>query len=228
MKPVVIGITGNEKEIPAMSGITYDAVPRSLSEAVKSAGGLPIILPLGTPDLAKSYVSMIDKLVLSGGQHVDPSFYGETKEVDSQDYCLERDQFELALIQEALKQDKPIFAVCRGMQLLNVALGGSLNQEVSDHLQEGFHGTSHQIETEPDSTLARFFGKGSHINSIHSQSIKTLAPGLVPTARDPRDGTIEAYESKKGASLLGLQWHPEFLLEDKGHRRLFRYLVETM
>ncbi|WP_161941636.1 gamma-glutamyl-gamma-aminobutyrate hydrolase family protein, partial [Streptococcus suis] len=87
------------------------------------------------PDSAKDYIDMVDKLILSGGQHVDPSLYGQEKEIDSDDYLLARDEFELALIKEALRQGKPIFAVCRGMQLLNVALGGSLEQSLEDHWQ---------------------------------------------------------------------------------------------
>ncbi|MET3558137.1 putative glutamine amidotransferase [Streptococcus rupicaprae] len=228
MKPVIVGITGNEKEIPAMSGITYDAVPRSLSEAVKTAGGVPIVLPLGTPDLAPAYISMIDKLVLSGGQHVDPRYYGEEKLVDSEDYSPERDDFELALIKEALKQKKPIFAVCRGMQLLNVALGGSLHQETKGHLQDKLLGTHHQIDVVPNTKFSTLLQSGLQINSIHSQSIKQLAPGLTLTARDPRDGTIEAYEGTIGSPVIGLQWHPEFLLEDGHHSRLFHYLVHSM
>ncbi|WP_193437796.1 gamma-glutamyl-gamma-aminobutyrate hydrolase family protein, partial [Streptococcus suis] len=99
----------------------------------------------------KDYIDMIDKLILSGGQHVDPSFYGQKRLIDSDDYLLERDAFELALIKEALRQGKPIFAVCRGMQLLNVALGGSLEQEVADHWQEGIEGTSHRLQVKPKS-----------------------------------------------------------------------------
>ena len=77
MKPIIVGITGNVKEMPAMSGIHFDAVSRQLSEGVKEAGGVPIVIPVGTPDLAKVYVNMVDKLILSGGQNVDPRFYGE-------------------------------------------------------------------------------------------------------------------------------------------------------
>ncbi|MDQ0222677.1 gamma-glutamyl-gamma-aminobutyrate hydrolase family protein [Streptococcus moroccensis] len=228
MKPVIVGITGNEKEMPALSGITYDAVPRSLSDGVKAAGGLPIVLPIGTPDMAKAYINMIDKLLLSGGQNVDPRFYGEEKTVSSEDYSLARDEFELALIAEAIKQEKPIFAVCRGMQLVNVALGGTLNQDIADHWQDEVLGTSHEIEVAPNSKVSHLFKSGSQINSIHRQSVKQLAPALVATARDPRDGTIEAYESRQGSPIIGLQWHPEFLLDDESNQNLFRYLVEAM
>ncbi len=229
MAKVIVGITGNEKEMPAMSGIKYVAVAKDLSEGVKQAGGLPIVIPIGKPELAKDYVDMVDKLILSGGQHVDPHFYGQEKEIDSDDYSLARDQFELALIKEALRQKKPIFAVCRGMQLLNVALGGSLHQSIQGHWQEDVSGTSHSLEIRPNSRVSQLFQAGTQINSLHRQSIKDLAPGLVATAHDPRDGTIEAYESQGQQSILGIQWHPEFLAKNCSHnQKLFDYLVQTL
>ena len=212
-----------------MSGIKYVAVAQDLSEGVKQAGGLPIVIPIGKPELAKDYVDMVDKLILSGGQHVDPRFYGQEKEIDSDDYSLARDQFELALIKEALRQKKPIFAVCRGMQLLNVALGGSLHQSIQGHWQEDVSGTSHSLEIRPNSRVSQLFQAGTQINSLHRQSIKDLAPGLVATAHDPRDGTIEAYESQGQQSILGIQGHPEFLAKNCSHnQKLFDYLVQAL
>lgn len=230
MKPVIIGITGNEKECPVMSGVRLDAVSRHLSDGVKAAGGVPIIIPMGTPELAKTYVDMVDKLILSGGQNVDPSFYGEAREIDCDDYHLERDEFELDLVKEAVRQGKPILAVCRGMQLLNVALGGTLNQKVEDHWQNEYQGTSHDVVIAEDSRVSQFLSPNSRVNSIHRQSVKKLAPGLKATAHDPRDGTIEAFESQDGAPLIGLQWHPELLLDDKETKsyHIFHYLVNQL
>ncbi|HEL1614211.1 TPA: gamma-glutamyl-gamma-aminobutyrate hydrolase family protein [Streptococcus suis] len=227
MGKVIIGISGNEQEFPTKSGRTYVTVASELADGVRQAGGVPMVIPMGTPDLAKDYINMIDKLILSGGQHVDPSLYDQERLIDSNDYLLERDEFELALIEEALRQGKPIFAVCRGMQLLNVALGGSLEQEVADHWQEGIAGTSHRLQVKPKSRIGQLFTQGSPINSFHQQRIKELAPGLVATGLDPRDGTIEAYESRGNQALFGIQWHPEFLYNDcKQHRDLFQYLVD--
>ncbi|HEM6250048.1 TPA: gamma-glutamyl-gamma-aminobutyrate hydrolase family protein [Streptococcus suis] len=227
MGKVIIGISGNEQEFPTKSGRTYVTVASELADGVRQAGGVPMVIPMGTPDLAKDYINMIDKLILSGGQHVDPSLYGQERLIDSNDYLLERDEFELALIEEALHQGKPIFAVCRGMQLLNVALGGSLEQEVAHHWQEGIAGTSHRLKVKPKSRIDQLFAQGSPINSFHQQRIKELAPGLVATGLDPRDGTIEAYESRGNQALFGIQWHPEFLYNDcKQHRDLFQYLVD--
>ncbi|MBL1132918.1 gamma-glutamyl-gamma-aminobutyrate hydrolase family protein [Streptococcus suis] len=227
MGKVIIGISGNEQEFPTKSGRTYVTVASELADGVRQAGGVPMVIPMGTPDLAKDYINMIDKLILSGGQHVDPSLYGQERLIDSNDYLLERDAFELALIEEALRQGKPIFAVCRGMQLLNVALGGSLEQEVAHHWQEGIAGTSHRLQVKPKSRIGQLFTQGSPINSFHQQRIKELAPGLLATGLDPRDGTIEAYESRGNQALFGIQWHSEFLYNDcKQHRDLFQYLVD--
>ncbi|HFI0264641.1 TPA: gamma-glutamyl-gamma-aminobutyrate hydrolase family protein [Streptococcus suis] len=228
MKKILIGISGNEREFPTAEGRRYVTVARELADGVRQAGGVPIVIPMGAPDMAKDYIDMIDKLILSGGQHVDPSLYGQKRLIDSDDYLLERDEFELALIKEALRQGKPIFAVCRGMQLLNVALGGSLEQEVADHWQEDIKGTFHRLQVKPQSRVSQLFAQGSSINSFHHQRIKDLAPGLVATGLDPRDGTIEAFESKGKQALFGLQWHPEFLYNDcKQHRKLFQYLVDV-
>ncbi|NOM01290.1 gamma-glutamyl-gamma-aminobutyrate hydrolase family protein, partial [Klebsiella pneumoniae] len=97
--------------------------------------------------VVRDYVEMIDKLILTGGQNVHPQFYGEKKTVESDDYNLVRDEFELALLKEALRQNKPIMAICRGVQLVNVAFGGTLNQEIEGHWQGLPFGTSHSIET---------------------------------------------------------------------------------
>ncbi|MBF0787574.1 MULTISPECIES: gamma-glutamyl-gamma-aminobutyrate hydrolase family protein [unclassified Streptococcus] len=229
MKKVIVGITGNEKEMPSIYGLTYVAVVRDLTEGVTVAGGLPIVIPIGTPDLAKDYIDRIDKLILSGGQNVSPHFYQEEQAIDSDDYLLARDRFELALIEEALKQGKPIFAVCRGMQLLNVALGGSLQQEVRHHWQETLKGTFHGLQIRPNSRVSQLFHQDSQINSFHRQSIKQLAPDLQVTARDPRDGTIEAVEGRGELSVLGVQWHPEFLCRDcESNRQLFDYIVHQL
>ena len=125
MKKPVIGITGNEKAHPD-DDVMMSYAAKGFVEGVKDAGGIPIILPIGDQEMASHYVAMIDKLILTGGQNVDPKYYGQPKTIDSDDYHLQRDEFELALIREAIKQKKPIFSVCRGTQLFNVAMGGTL------------------------------------------------------------------------------------------------------
>lgn len=117
MKKPVIGITGNEKTHPD-DDIMMSYAAKGFVEGVKDAGGIPIILPIGDQEMASHYISLIDKLILTGGQNVDPKFYGEPKTIDSDDYHLQRDIFELALIKEAINQKKPIFLSAVGLNSL--------------------------------------------------------------------------------------------------------------
>ena len=187
------------------------------------------MIPVGDESVVHDYVEMIDKLILTGGQNVHPQFYGEEKTIDSDDYNLARDEFELALLQEALHQNKPILAICRGVQLVNVAFGGTLNQEIEGHWQGLPFGTSHSIKTVDGSVVSKLFGKESQVNSVHRQSIKDLAPNFRVTAVDPRDQTVEAIESIDEHRIIGLQWHPEFLVnEEDGNLELFEYLLNEL
>ncbi len=128
MGKVIIGISGNEQEFPTKSGRTYVTVASELADGVRQAGGVPMVIPMGTPDLAKDYINMIDKLILSGGQHVDPSLYGQERLIDNNDYLLERDEFELALIEEAHFCGLPRDAVaeCCSRRKLGTRGGSSL------------------------------------------------------------------------------------------------------
>ncbi len=150
--------------------------------------------------------------------------------IDSDDYHLQRDIFELALIKEAIKQKKPIFSVCRGTQLFNVAMGGSLYQDIEDHWQDtSAEYTTQRLVTEPDTILREIYGEISHINSFHHQSIKDLAPNLKVVAHDPKDGIIEAVTTTDGFPYLGVQWHPEFLFENRPKdKTLFDYVVNEL
>ena len=140
------------------------------------------------------------------------SFYGEKKTIESDDYNLVRDEFELALLKEALRQNKPIMAICRGVQLVNVAFGGTLHQEVEGHWQGLPFGTSHSIETVEGSVVAKLFGKESQVNSVHRQSIKDLAPNFRVTAVDPRDQTVEAIESVDEHRIIRFTVAPRFVI----------------
>ena len=225
----IVGVSANLCPVDQAGKNIHSSVSCKFAESIKLAGGLPIVIPVGDKSLVKDYVETIDKLILSGGQNVHPQFYGEEKTIDSDDYNLARDEFELALLEEALRQDKPVMAICRGLQLVNVAFGGTLNQHIDNHWQGLPFGTSHSIETERNSLVQDLFGQASRINSVHRQSIKDLAPNFRATAFDPRDNTIEAIEAADGSRIIGLQWHPEFLIqEEKGNLELFRYLLQEL
>lgn len=230
MNKPIIGITGNEKTHPEDEFAVMSYTAKGFVEAVKAVGGIPLILPIGDEEMAVHYISMIDKLILSGGQHVDPQFYGEEKTIISDDYHVQRDVFELALIREALKQGKPIFTVCRGTQLFNVAMGGTLHQDIPGHWQSvDAAQTTQELETKAGSILRDLYGQTSQINTFHHQSIKDLAPTLEVIAFDPKDQVIEAISSTDGTPFLGVQWHPEFLFDEHDKElKLFDYVVNKL
>lgn len=229
MTKAIIGISGNEKTHPD-DELMMSYCIKGFVEGVKEVGGIPLILPIGDEDMARAYVSMVDKLILTGGQNVDPKFYDEEKTIDSDDYHLQRDIFELALIKEAIQQKKPIFSVCRGTQLFNVAMGGTLFQDIEDHWQDSTaEYTTQRLATEPDNILREIYGEISHINSFHHQSIKDLAPNLKVIAYDPKDNTIEAVTTTDDIAFLGVQWHPESLYENRPKdKKLFDYVVNKL
>ncbi|EJN93860.1 gamma-glutamyl-gamma-aminobutyrate hydrolase family protein [Streptococcus ratti] len=229
-KPI-IGISGNERPHAKFPDILWSYTPSGYVKGVQEAGGLPLVIPVSEPDFAASYVSMVDKLILTGGQNVDPVFYGEEKDTSDDDFYLARDLFEFALVEEAIKQEKPIFSVCRGTQLMNIALGGTLNQDIEHHWQDKPSDyLSQNMLIKADTALEKIYGTSTSINSFHHQSIKRLADDLEVIAYDPADDTIEAVMSTNPAiTFLGVQWHPEFLLESREEdRKLFKYVVKEL
>ncbi|MGV3163085.1 gamma-glutamyl-gamma-aminobutyrate hydrolase family protein [Streptococcus hyovaginalis] len=224
-KPI-IGVTSTEKIVSPDGLMVHSSVSRHFAQAIIKAGGVPIHLPVCNPDMAETYVSMIDRLILSGGQDVQPSYYNETNASDSSLYFPERDAFEFALVQEALRQKKPIMGVCRGIQLFNTAQGGSLNLDIHGHQNDNPELLVHDIAVEKGNALHTIFGQKGAVNSLHHQSIKNLAPGLEVIARDSKDETIEAVQSKDKKTFLGVQWHPEYLLSiNPKSQQVFNYFL---
>lgn len=236
----VIGIAGNQliQSVEVFHGNYVTYTPQGFVDAVQKAGGLPLAIPISPEETAAAYVSKIDKLLLAGGQDICPDFFNEEPHPKLEETNRNRDLFELSLIKEALKQQKPIFAVCRGMQLLNVALGGSLYQDLSlypnwavKHGQEPTQPqfATHDICIEKDSLLYHLFGKQYRVNSYHHQAIKQLAPSLQVSAKST-DGLIEAVEATdSNQRILGVQWHPELRFEfSKQEFELFDYFVHKL
>lgn len=230
-KPTIIGISGNERPNPDDPYFFHSYAAKGYVDGVQKAGGVPIILPISQPELAKHYVDMIDKLIITGGQNVAPHFYGEEKTIVSDDYHLLRDKFELALIDECIKQKKAVFTICRGTQLFNVALGGTLNQAIPNHWQEtSAQFTSHKIVIDEGNVLSKIYGRYSEINSFHRQSLKDVAAPLEVIARALDDNIIEAVRAKDpNLRFLGVQWHPEFMINDHcNDAELFNYIVNEL
>jgi putative glutamine amidotransferase len=204
-------------------------------EGVTEAGGVPVVLPpvVGVRE-AEALLGGIDGLLLSGGSDLDPSYYGEKAVSELGVTVPERDAFEMSLLEHALRRGLPILGICRGMQILNVALGGTLFQDLPsqvDHLVLLGHRQetpkwepTHEVEVNDGSKVAEILGTDElKVNSYHHQAVKNLAAGLVAVAHAP-DGVVEAVEwgDLSQRWLVGVQWHAE-AMRDAGpeHRNLF-------
>lgn len=230
MSKPIIGITANQRINNSQDNTLWSYVPTDVINSVAEAGGLPLMLPIGDVTSAIAYVSMVDKIIVIGGQNVDPYIYGEGNHALDDDFLEERDNFELAIINESLARKKPLFTICRGTQLMNVALGGNLYQDIKGHWQpEVAQAPSHEVVFEEGSVLRDIYGQYSTINSIHRQSIKKLATPLEAIAYAP-DHTIEAVTFKNQAfPFLGVQWHPELLAASRPQdQALFNYVVNKL
>ncbi|MGQ7341928.1 gamma-glutamyl-gamma-aminobutyrate hydrolase family protein [Streptococcus suis] len=228
MSQPIIGISGNHYKTGDHTEPLLSYTQTCLVNAIEDAGGIPLILPVTRPELAEQYMKLVDKLVLTGGQNVEPIHYQEKLLIDSSNYFPERDRFELALIEAAHHQEKPIFGICRGLQLYNVAQGGSLHQEVLGHWQEntGIQ-PSQDLYFPIESQLSQIYAQEPTVNSFHRQAINKLAPSLEIIALSPDKQTIEAVQSTRDShTFLGVQWHPELLYgERETENRLFDYIV---
>jgi putative glutamine amidotransferase len=204
--------------------------------AVQQAGGVPVLLP---PQLSKAslerLVRGLDALLLTGGGDVDPATFGEAPHPTLYEVAPARDTLETQVTLIALEKKTPLLAICRGIQVLNVALGGSLHQDVAtepgtkiQHSQkEAREQTTHKVTVTPRSRLGRVLGAADlEVNSFHHQVIKSLGRGLVPVAWAP-DKLVEGVELDDDSQfVLGVQWHPEHLVgNSEPARRLFSALV---
>ena len=207
-------------------------------KGVSEAGGVPVVLP---PSLslraAEALLDGVDGLLLSGGPDLEPGYYGERPIPELGTTIPEWDALEMALLRLALERGMPIFGICRGMQMLNVALGGTLYQDMLSQLGADFLNhwqttpksqVTHEVEVLNDSYLAKITDRQTvEVNSYHHQGIKGLADTLTVAARSV-DGVIEAIESRDFSErwLVGVQWHPEGMRDTaSGHRNLFEAYV---
>lgn len=185
-------------------------------KGVEQAGGLPVMLPLDGTEDCERLLELCDGLLFTGGQDVDPALYGEPVEEFCKELCPARDRLEAAMLRAAMERRLPILGICRGLQLINAALGGSLWQDLPTQRPEG---RNHRMERPYDRAehsvslsgpLEALYGaKTLGVNSCHHQGVKTLAPGLEPMAQAD-DGLIEAFFHPEQPFLWAVQWHPEF------------------
>jgi putative glutamine amidotransferase len=199
-------------------------------EAIERAGGIPVIVPLLRPEAIDALLDRVDGVCLPGGPDVQPSIYGDEPHSELGPTEPRVDAVELALVRAADRRRLPILAICRGMQLLNVARGGTLHQHLPDIVGTGLDHRqqqpgsvpTHRIETAPHSRLrAALGGHSLEVNSFHHQAVRTLGQELVATAW-AQDGTIEAIENPGDRLVLGVQWHAEGL---QAHGPLFDLLI---
>ncbi|MFB9433166.1 gamma-glutamyl-gamma-aminobutyrate hydrolase family protein [Streptoalloteichus tenebrarius] len=190
-----------------------DLLPRSYSDIVLRAGGVPVLLPpLETG--AAEVVRALDGLVLAGGADVDPATYRAKPHPRTTETRPERDSWELGLLRHALDRDLPVLGVCRGMQLLNVGYGGTLRQHLPDDVGHAGHRPapalfgSTTVRVDPGSGLARWIGPRCAVSCYHHQAVAELGAGLAAVAW-AEDGTVEAVEDARRAFVVGVQWHPE-------------------
>ncbi|MEU1574564.1 gamma-glutamyl-gamma-aminobutyrate hydrolase family protein [Streptomyces collinus] len=197
-------------------------LPVGYPRLVQRAGGLAAMLPPDDPEQAADAVARLDGLVIAGGPDVEPVRYGAEREERTGPPAPDRDAWELALIDAALAAGVPLLGICRGMQLLNVALGGTLVQHIDGHAEVvGVFG-GHAVKPVPGSLYAGVVPEETFVPTYHHQAVDRLGEGLVPSAY-AADGTVEAVELPCADWVLGVQWHPE-MGEDV---RVMRALVEA-
>ncbi|MGI5400140.1 gamma-glutamyl-gamma-aminobutyrate hydrolase family protein [Streptomyces sp. CA-135486] len=183
-------------------------LPAGYPRLVQAAGGLATLLPPDDPAVAESVVARLDGLVIAGGADVEPVRYGAEPDPRTGPPSRERDTWELALIRAALASGTPLLGICRGLQLLNVALGGTLVQHLDGHVGGvGVFGR-HTVKPVPGTRYASIVPEESSVPTYHHQSVDRLADALVASAY-AEDGTVEAVELEGAGWALGVQWHPE-------------------
>lgn len=227
----IIGITPVSRQEKREYRIRFD-----YPELIQKAGGTPILLPLSSnlEDL-ETYLTMCDGFLFTGGSDIQPSYYGETAlpETDAADKA--RDEMELFLMKEAYKRSIPCFGICRGCQLMNIARGGDLYQDlpsmrksdISHQMQEPYQRYVHTVIFPENSLLENILDKKElQVNSIHHQGLRKLGEGLEVLAYAP-DGLVEAIRDPQSSCFLSVQWHPEFVFrQEEDSVRLLRYFVE--
>ena len=235
----VIGITGRADQSARPPNVPLVATAQTYVQAVELGGGAPVITP---PHLEEAQLRPIyehlDGLVLSGGGDILPAAFGEEDSGLLWSVDERRDRAELALARWALAEGLPLLAICRGIQVLNVAAGGTLIQDIPTQVPNALtHSTvagrpvavvAHTVDVMPGNRLAAIFGAGElGVNSAHHQAVKTVGAGLSITARAP-DGIIEGLEHPDHPFCLGVQWHPEATVDSHPTmRRIFEALVKA-
>ncbi|NLW74501.1 MAG: gamma-glutamyl-gamma-aminobutyrate hydrolase family protein [Clostridiales bacterium] len=216
---------------PSYSSEGYVKMKPTYLDAVWSAGGMPVFVAY-TKNETKldEYTALFDGFLFAGGVDIDPKYYGEDITSDEVEVCDARDGFELALFERVKKTEKPVLGICRGIQLINVGMGGSLHQHIGGHRQkEGGTVRNQRINVHPDTPLAEISGGRTEmlVNSFHHQAVKEIAPGLRAAAY-AEDGICECIYLPGHRFFIGVQWHPELYWHlDRDAAALFETFVRA-
>lgn len=234
MNTPLIGITPSHDPKASALNLRFN-----YCNAIRQAGGIPVILPLElSEEEAATVAEKFDGLLLSGGPDIHPFLFGEETLKGCGDVSFLRDSVEIALFHHMYNRRKPVLGICRGAQLMNIALGGDIYQDINSQLQgepriahiQPFHysAASHHVSVAEGSLLRRITGSDTiEVNSAHHQAVRNTAPGALVSARSA-DGLTEALELPGYPFLLGVQWHPEYLYENYAHARsLFQAFVQA-
>ena len=203
-------------------------------QAVKSAGGLPIVLPLiKSKTVIQEYIELCDGFLFCGGGDITPLLFGQEPATNVGKTDITLDLFQIRLMKAILEADKPVLAICRGMQVLNVACGGTIYQDINlvdfetiNHMQNSIsrRDISHKVIFEPESKVHKILGSFAYTNSFHHQSIDRLGKGLAVSGFTG-DAIVEAIEMPSHTFVLGVQWHPESMLDCSNMKQLFFALI---
>ncbi|NOZ22970.1 MAG: gamma-glutamyl-gamma-aminobutyrate hydrolase family protein [Planctomycetes bacterium] len=231
MKPL-IGVSCNFNE--SKPGLGQCTVPASYVDAVQAAGGVPIIVPqVHEREDALAILDKLDAMIFTGGADIRPERYGEEQHPKTKLVAERRETSDFMFAKAAIERDMPVMAICYGCQVLDVAFGGTLYQDVPDQLKtdikhsaEGGTYPRHMVCIEPGTKLAGILQVEEILaNSSHHQAVKAVTEPVIISAR-AEDGVIEAIESTAHRHILGIQWHPEKLIDEEKHLALFRALVQ--
>jgi putative glutamine amidotransferase len=232
----LIGITTSR--IYNRYGFSQIAVTEAYVKAVSRAGATPLLIPLGLPDAAyRALLDHLDGILFSGGGDVQPERYGGQPHPLVSEMDPDRDRVEISLLQDSLQSGKPFLGICRGLQLINVAMGGSLYEDLQVQYPKAQRHQffpekprsfpAHDVQIEPESRLAGILGTTqTEVNSLHHQGIRQLAAGLWASAYAP-DGVIEAFELPDYPFGLAVQWHPEWMQDLGPMRALFQAFTQA-
>ncbi len=224
----VVGIVAHVDPVTGDEGVAMDhsmvAVP--YVKAVHKAGAIPVLLPVVDPGDVEALLDTVDAVVITGGRDLDPAGYGQETDPRCGPIDPQRDAADLAIARAVVARNQPTLAVCRGIQVMNVALGGTLVQHVDDHMQlEQYNADAHTVTIDADSRLAAIVGTTRlGVNTLHHQVLDELAPGVRAVGRND-EGHVEAIEFDTAPAVLAVQWHPELLRHRPEHLALFGQLA---